>query len=174
MAHFDYYEGHDRPERLASGGFSGFLETYGTQIDGTAPDAEDETDEQKENREKFALMAEAMAWVLEHCWTGPRGLPREARDACRRFVALTMTLRPDLVGNVTFKAMANKLRGGKALLSKLSLQFSDRAGLHFRRSRRESARKKFSTVQKRIWAKRRATAASNGHVNGAPHKNGKP
>jgi len=44
----------------------------------------------------------------------------------------------------------------KAALSYLSLDFSDKAGLHFRRNRRQSIREKFAKVQREAWGRRKA------------------
>jgi len=147
----DEYSGHD----VGCRGGDSFWETYVGQVEPMAVNGEKAEEDAK--REKFAAMADALAWVLRYCWSqaGQQEGTRTPRDAFKRFVALSMTVRPDLFGNMTFAAMARRLRLSKATLSKLSLDFSDRAGLHFRRNRRETARKKFSAVQKRIWAKRR-------------------
>lgn len=101
--------------------------------------------------DKFTVMAEALAWVFRYCWVGHRECTRAPRDAFRRFVAIAMTVRPDMFGDMSFTGMSRKLRLSKATLSKLSLDFSDKAGLHFRRNRRDGARRKFSQVQKTIW-----------------------
>lgn len=104
--------------------------------------------------DKFEVMADALAWVLAYCWLGPNGRTRECKAAFKRFVAIAMTVRPDLFGDMSFEMMGKKLRFTKAALSKLSLDFSDKAGLHFRRNRRQDARKKFRDVQTKLWAEK--------------------
>jgi len=108
--------------------------------------------------DKIADIAASLAWVLRYCWTGPGQRTRQPKAAFRRFVAVSMTVRPDLFddGEMSFAAMAKHLRLTKAALSYLSLDFSDKAGLHFRRNRRQSIREKFAKVQREAWGRRKA------------------
>ena len=119
------------------------------------PQPEAIPDEKSAKLAKIADLADSLAWVLRYCWTGQANRMRDARAAFRRFVAISMTVRPDLFPDVSYEKMARQLRLTKGGLSYLSLDFSDKAGLHFRRSRRESVREKFAEAQRKAWKRRR-------------------
>lgn len=143
MPQFNSYE-------RSPGQFSdGFDEGYSAQIEQPAVNGNGDGHAE----DAITVMADALAWVLQYCWDR-RGGPAHPRTALHRFVAISMTMRPDLV-DMTFQQMARKLRISKATLSWHSVSFSDKAGLHFRPNRRESARRKFSEAQKAAWIRRR-------------------
>lgn len=96
----------------------------------------------------------AFSAVLSHCWVDTHGRTREPKAAMLRFCALSMLVKPDLFPKVSYGVMGRKIDCTKAALSKLAIEFSDRFGLHFRRSRRESAREKFRGVARKSWQAR--------------------
>jgi hypothetical protein len=143
MPQFNVYE------RSPDGFSNGFDESYAAQIE---PHANGEKLE-----DKFTVMADALAFILEYCWSRG-GRCHHPRTAFHKFCAISITMRPDLV-EMNLRQMASKLRISRAILSLHSVNFSDKAGLHFRPSRRQWARRKFSEVQKEVWrnGKRRQT-----------------
>lgn len=144
MPQFNVYE--RNPNQFSDG----FDENYGAQIEEPAINGNGE------HEDLITLMADALSWILQYCWDR-RGGPPHPRTAMHRFIAISMTMRPDLV-DMTFKQMAGKLRINKATLSWHSLSFADKAGLHFRPNRREETRRKFAEAQRKIWRKRRREA----------------
>src|SRR5437867_13408898 len=78
----DEYEGHSQGCR----GGDSFWETYAGQVEPLAINGEKAEEEAK--REKFAAMADALAWTLRYCWSqaGQKGATRSPRDAFKRFV----------------------------------------------------------------------------------------
>jgi hypothetical protein len=141
MSQFNVYE--RNPDVFTNG----FDESYAGQVEQPAA----VNGEKPEDR--FTVMADALAWMLEYCWS-KGGRCHQPRTAFHKFVAISITMRPDLV-EMTQRQAASKLRISRATLSLHSVNFSDKAGLHFRPSRRMAARRKFSEVQKEIWRKRR-------------------
>jgi hypothetical protein len=126
MPQFNVYE---RDPGVFSDGFD---ENYAAQIalPANGDGAED----------RITTIAEALAWVLGWCWDRKGVIPRpQPITAMRRFVAISMTMRPDLV-DMDFTQMARKLRISKAMLSYHSIRFSDEVGLRFRPNRRKSGR----------------------------------
>ncbi len=128
MLQFNAYERY--PREFANG----FDERYARQI-------EPASNGEPAKEDRITLLAEALAWVLEFCWTSRGGAPqKQPRTAIRRFVALSMTMRPDLIP-MTFREMAGRMRISKSLLSSYSVGFSDTVGLQFRPNRRKHERR---------------------------------
>lgn len=140
MPHFNSYE--RNPGQFTNG----FDETYAVQIEQAAPNGEHIED-------RITLLSDALAWILQYCWD-TRGGVTHPRTAMHRFVAVSMTVRPDLA-DTTFITMARKLRISKASMTAYSTDFMKKVGLQFRAKRRESVRQTLSEVQKRIWAERK-------------------
>jgi hypothetical protein len=107
--------------------------------------------------------------VLSHCWLDCNGKLRKPDAALRRFCALSMLVKPDLFAGASYNSMGARIDCTKAALSKLAIEFSDKFGLHFRRSRRDSARRTFKRVSRQTWAKKKCRQRQACPVE-SPHK----
>ncbi|MDB6023109.1 MAG: hypothetical protein JWQ04_2966 [Pedosphaera sp.] len=88
----------------------------------------------------YELAGEGFARILDWMWrTGPSD---NMRSAFRKFVAVSALLRPDLLGELNYVQLAEKLGCRKATISKIVVEFEEVVcgGIQFRTSRLEGAR----------------------------------
>jgi len=88
----------------------------------------------------LGLAADGLTRMLQWCWPPRRSVRVGLRVGFRRFVAVSMTLRPELLDNCTFAQVAREVGVTKAALSKHSVDFEREFGLQFRRGRSATAR----------------------------------
>lgn len=120
MAQFDTY---NQPQLIRR-----FDESYAAELD--VPVNGERTED------RITFLADALAWMLEHCWNKGKARCWTPKTALYRFAAISATMRPDLVG-MSFSDLAKRLRVDKQVLSYHSVKFSDKAGLRFRPNRRK-------------------------------------
>jgi len=107
--------------------------------------------------EVFAAAGRVLSQVFVWCLLDAKGQTRPLSEALRRFIAIVAVMRPDLVGDRTYKQLASQLHCTRAALSALALRFTDSLGIHCRRQRRQQSREVFRRAQKgdRHWRHRR-------------------
>lgn len=92
--------------------------------------------------------ADTLREVFAHIFEQGFSTRREVRIAFTKFVSMVAALRPELLDNQSYQTIGRLLGLTKAAVSNAALQFSDRFGIHVRRSRRESTRATFAQAQR--------------------------
>lgn len=132
----------DERQREAS-----YTPDFASEIDGDAE--HEETD--------FTLAAAIMRAVFEHAFSyRGDGTKPNLQRAFRRFVAIAWTIDPSWLAGCSLAELSAELSCTRALLSKISRDFSDRyGGLRNRMMRLESAREAYRAAQlKDHWRRR--------------------
>jgi hypothetical protein len=83
-----------------------------------------------------------LLWV----WLTPKGHYRSFESSTMRLLAATATVRPDILEGRSLSRIAAKLGVTRAALSKISVEFSDKFGVHFRCQKRAGARVKYAAA----------------------------
>lgn len=92
-------------------------------------------------------LGEALSAILRWVWRNGQK-QRRPRPAVTRFMALSAVLNPDLFDGDSYQVIGAEFVGvTKAAVSKAAVQFQDEFGVHFRRSRKETAREHFRNAQ---------------------------
>lgn len=92
------------------------------------------------------LSTEGFSKFLIWVWITPTGKPRNPESAKLRFLAATATVCPAIFENQSFNKIAKGMGFTRAAISKLSVEFSDSFGVHFRCSKRQGAREVYAKL----------------------------
>ena len=79
------------------------------------------------------LAADVLREVLAWAWLKSNGKPHNFRVAFNKFVALSSVIRPEFVGELSYRQIGERLGTTKAAVSKNALKFTQRFGVQFPR-----------------------------------------
>ena len=115
----------DNPEHHGAIGTCDFpMDEAINRLDGTPPPV----------AQPMELAAHGLSEILHWVWQPEKRRRPQLQAACRRFIALSMTLRPELLCGLGYREVGALSGCTKAALSKLAILFSRQfGGLQFRR-----------------------------------------
>lgn len=105
--------------------------------------------------DKTKIAAEGFKRIADWCLRNNKNKLRTAQSAAVRFEAAVALLFPEMLDHLAYSSIGARHGVGKAAMTKAATEFSDTFKSHFRRSRREESRKKFSKKTKATHEKRK-------------------
>src|ERR1022692_1150070 len=97
---------------------------------------------EREMPDSKSLAADALRDIWAWFWEQPN-----FKVAFLKFVAVTGVMRPELLDSESYAQIGKKLNCSRSNISRLAIKFQDAHGVHYRRSKRDGAREKYSAAR---------------------------